>query len=55
LLPWSGRAAQEVGPKRGSLVIVGGGGGLGEAGIWRRFLDLAGGNEGVDRRHSDRG
>lgn len=38
-------AAQEIGPKRGTLVIVGGGSGLGEAGIWRRFIDLAGGNE----------
>jgi len=38
-------AAQDVGPKRGSLVAVGGGSRLGEAGIWRRFIDLAGGNE----------
>jgi cyanophycinase len=38
-------AAQAVGPKRGTLVVVGGGSGLGEAGIWRRFIDLAGGNE----------
>ncbi|MGH9314424.1 MAG: cyanophycinase [Vicinamibacterales bacterium] len=38
-------AAQDVGPKRGTLVVVGGGTGLGEAGIWRRFLDLAGGGE----------
>jgi cyanophycinase len=37
--------AQDIGPKRGTLVVVGGGSGLGEAGIWRRFIDLAGGNE----------
>ena len=33
--------AQEVGPKNGSLVIVGGGG-VG-AGIWAKFIELAGG------------
>jgi cyanophycinase len=38
-------AAQEVGPKRGTFVVVGGGSALGDAGIWRRFIDLAGGNE----------
>jgi cyanophycinase len=41
----SGVAAQDVGPKRGTLVVVGGGSELVEAGIWRRFLDLAGGGE----------
>ncbi len=38
-------SAQDVGPKRGTLVIVGGGTGLGDAGIWKRFLELAGGTE----------
>ncbi len=38
-------AAQEVGPKRGTLLVVGGGTGLGNAGIWKRFLELAGGAE----------
>jgi cyanophycinase len=37
--------AQEIGPKRGTLVVVGGGTGLGDAGIWKRFLELAGGAE----------
>jgi cyanophycinase len=38
-------SAQEVGPKRGTLVVVGGGSELGEAGIWKRFFELAGGVE----------
>ena len=39
----SGIFAQDIGPRRGSLVIAGGGGRLREAGILRRFLELAGG------------
>ena len=34
-----------MGPKRGTLLVVGGGTGLGNAGIWKRFLELAGGAE----------
>jgi cyanophycinase len=45
VLAASSAAAQDIGPKRGTLVIVGGGSELGESGIWKRFIDLAGGNE----------
>lgn len=41
LLNFSFAVAQEIGPKNGSLVIVGGGS-LDDA-IWQRFIDLAGG------------
>jgi len=43
LLNFCFATAQEIGPKNGSLVIVGGG--HLDAEIWQRFVDLAGGEE----------
>ena len=46
-------SAAEHGPDKGTLVIVGGN--MQDPAIVKRFIDLAGGPDGADRDHSDRG